>query len=107
MAPNREREGARKGRERVREREQGVGVLFIHAVEGGPAVERGGGEGGAARRHGDSAAVATVSMTLLRKPPCSVFLFSDFSFSFKTSSFSYLFEALKQFYKIWKNSHSI
>ena len=72
-------------------------ALLIHQGEGGPAVERGGGEGGAARRHGDSAAVAMVSMTLLRKPPCNVFLFLIFFFSFKTSSFSYLFWHLNIF----------
>ena len=87
---------------RGREGEQGVGVLFIHAVEGGPAVERGGGEGRAARRHGDSAAVATVSMTLLRKPPCTVFLFLIFPFLLKPAALAIYLRHLSNFIKYGK-----
>ena len=91
-------EGTSEGRERA-----GPGGLVLSTRErGAPAVERGGGEGGVAWQHGNSAAVATVSMTLLRKPPCTVFLFLIFFFSFKNSTQNHSIEGLKHFYKIWK-----
>ena len=91
---------------RGREGERGVGVLFIHAMEGGT----GRGARGWRGRHGTAAwrqcrCRHGVDDTFA-KTPLHCFPFSDFSFSFKTSSFSYLFEALKQFYKIWKILYS-
>ena len=71
MEENREeRERGSRGEGNERERAgPGIGLLNHEEERGGPAVACGEAEGGAARRHGASARVATVSMTILQKTP--------------------------------------
>ena len=64
-----ERAGERGGKGEGERAGPGIGLLNHEEERGGPAVACGEAEGGAARRHGASARVATVSMTILQKTP--------------------------------------